>query len=314
MINLAPSRKTLVLGTALWGWGIERKDAYELLELFFENGGTIVDTAINYPISSRKEDFGLAIKWLADWRALHPQFKFSLIVKVGAVDNIGSSDVDLSSRSITNTTSRLRDEFGDSLACISIHWDNRGGDVSDYYLIEQTVDAMSKIEISNLSIGMSGIRFPELYYRANPSLSEKWIIQVKENFATSSAREAYHTFFPQAKYLAYGINLGGLKIEPSKNYSSIELRKICVPQALVNTLSEFISTNRSFQPSPTTLNELALAVSHANPWIAGVIIGPRNATQLISTLSYWDKLEQQVDRVKNFESLNILAKAIIENN
>lgn len=302
-----------MLGTALWGWGVERKDAYELLELFFENGGTLVDTAINYPISGRKEDFGEAIKWLADWKALHPQFKFSLIVKIGAMDNIGSSDVDLSFENIINTTSSLRDVFGDSLACISIHWDNRGGDAGDAYLISQTVSAMSKIEISNLTIGISGIKFPELYYRANPALSEKWVIQVKENFVTSSAREAYQIYFPHAKYLAYGINLGGLKIESSKKDSSIELRKISVPVPLVKKLSEFINTDNSFQPSPTNFNELALAVSHANPWIAGVIIGPRNAKQLMDTLNYWGKLDQQIGRVENFESLNILAKALIEN-
>ena len=51
-----PIDKTLVLGTALWGWGVDRNEAYKLLESFFENGGAVVDTSTNYPINKCKMD------------------------------------------------------------------------------------------------------------------------------------------------------------------------------------------------------------------------------------------------------------------
>lgn len=308
--NFMPSHKTLVLGTALWGWGVNRNEAYELLESFFENGGTIVDTSTNYPINKCKKDFGIVIKWLADWKALYESSKFSLIVKIGSMDNMGSPNFDLSPQNIISTTNSLRDKFGDSLSCISIHWDNRGGGINDNCLIDKTVDAMTRLESSGLAIGMSGIRFPELYYKANPVLSDKWIIQVKENFVTSSAREAYQDFFPLAKYLAYGINLGGLKIGPLRNDSSIKLREISVPLSLVEKLSTFISSNHGLQPSPNSLNELALIASYVNPSLSGVIIGPRNVKQLMSTIDYWRKLALCDNHLKNFEILNRLAKAI----
>ena len=223
---------------------------------------------------------------------------------------MGSPNFDLSQKNIINTTNSLRDKFGGSLSCISIHWDNRGGDIDDSLLIDKTVDAMSELESSGLSIGMSGIKFPELYYKANPSISDKWTIQVKENFLTNSAREAYKAFFPLAKYLAYGTNLGGLKIESLTSDSSINLREIRVPPSLVEELSTFLSSNHTLQPRPSSLNELALIASYVNPSLSGVIIGPRNVKQLTSTIDYWRKLELSESHLSNYHTLNGLAKNI----
>jgi len=284
-----------VLGTALWGWGVNRNDAYELLENFFENGGASIDTATNYPINKCNQDFGTAIKWLEDWKASNPNSKFSLIIKIGSIDNMGSAEIDLSAKNIIATKNRLRDKFEDSLSCISIHWDNRGGDMNDSCLIDETVEAMSKIEASGIAIGISGIKFPELYYKSNPALADKWMIQVKENFSTCLARDTYQDFFPRAKYLAYGINLGGLKTESPESDSSIELRKISIPLSLIEKISNYINLDHGFDPRPATLNELALAISHNNPSLSGAIIGPRNKKQLMNTLDYWGRLEQHVN-------------------
>jgi aryl-alcohol dehydrogenase-like predicted oxidoreductase len=110
MIDATPTKKKIILGTALWGWGITRAEAFSLLENYFINGGVIVDTATNYPINKCKKDFGLAIRWLVDWTYLHPNEKFSLIVKVGSKNNMGGPEVDLSPNTIIETTKRLRDD------------------------------------------------------------------------------------------------------------------------------------------------------------------------------------------------------------
>lgn len=307
-LNSTGLGKKLVLGTALWGWGVTRNDAYKMLDIFFEYGGEFVDTATNYPINKCKEDAGIAIKWLSDWKCLNKSSKFSLIVKIGSLDNIGSANIDLSRENIFSITDDLKDKFEDSLSCISIHWDNRGGHFDDFQLIDKTVDALTEIEESNISVGISGIRFPELYYKASPELSKKWIIQVKENFVTSLARTRYEEFFPFAKYLAYGINLGGVKIGSAENNSSIELRKISIPLSLVDILSDFMSSAHDFHPRPTTLNELALATSYAKKSLSGVIIGPRNISQLINTMNYWNRLKLESNNFIILDNLNKLKK------
>ncbi|MGE8484127.1 MAG: aldo/keto reductase [Pseudomonas sp.] len=308
MSTFTPDNKKLVLGTALWGWGIERREAYELLEHFLQSGGSIVDTATNYPINKHKEDFGLAVSWIADWVQQHGETGLALTVKIGSRDNMGSPDVNLTPDHIDRAADTLKNQFGDALSCISIHWDNRADDEYQLAAIAQTVDAMSKLEKAGLSIGLSGIKYPELYFKANPALAEKWIIQVKENFMTRAAREAYQTWFPKAKYLAYGINLGGLKIEAPKTNSSIELRQINIPQLLTERLGHFLNSDHGFAPRPMTLNELAMAASYVNPSLSGVVIGPRNIEQLENTLTYWKSLEEHADKPKGLQVFNQLSK------
>ena len=308
MSTFTPDKKKLVLGTALWGWGIERREAYQLLEHFLQSGGSTIDTATNYPINKHKEDFGLAASWMADWVQQHGDSSLELIVKIGSRDNMGSPDVNLTPDHIERAVDTLKNQFANALSCISIHWDNRADAEHQMAAIAQTVETMSKLEQAGLSIGLSGIKYPQLYFKADPALAEKWIIQVKENFMTRAAREAYQTWFPKARYLAYGINLGGLKIEAPKENSSIELRQINIPQLLTERLGNFLHTNHGFEPHPMTLNELALAVSYVNPSLSGIVIGPRNVEQLQNTLAYWKSLEEHADTPKGLQLFKQLTK------
>jgi len=290
MIDIAPANKKLVLGTALWGWGVTREEAFALLENYLQSGGGIVDTATNYPINKCKDDFGLAIKWLGEWKALHPRAKLALIAKIGSKDNMGGPETDLSHDSIIESYARLRDVFEDSLSCVSIHWDNRLGS-HEQAGIDQTVAAMSRIRESGLDIGLSGIKSPLHYRLANPDLSGDWIIQVKENFLTDQARQSYEEHFPYARYLAYGINMGGVKSDALNKDSSVNLRGIEVESAFLERLQSILGSDHGIEPRPTTLNELSLAFAYGNASLAGVIIGPRNVKQLVDTIDYWKRLE-----------------------
>lgn len=310
MSTFTPDNKKLVLGTALWGWGIERREAYQLLEHFLQSGGSIVDTATNYPINKHKEDFGLAVSWMADWVQQHGDSSLELIVKIGSRDNMGSPDVNLTPDHIERAADTLKNQFANALSCISIHWDNRADAEHQMAAIAQTVETMSKLEQAGLSIGLSGIKYPQLYFKADPALAEKWIIQVKENFMTRAAREAYQTWFPKARYLAYGINLGGLKIEAPKTNSSIELRQINIPQLLTERLGHFLNSDHGFEPRPMTLNELALAASYVNPALSGVVIGPRNVQQLENTLAYWESLKEHANKSVDVQIFNQLSKEL----
>jgi aryl-alcohol dehydrogenase-like predicted oxidoreductase len=293
---LTQDNKKLVLGTALWGWGIDRHEAYVMLENFLLMGGQFVDTAMNYPINKQEGDFALAVRWIADWVKCNQKSDLALTVKVGSSDNMGSPDVKLSPDDIEQAASTLLRQFDCSLSCISIHWDNRSDD--DCENIVQTVQAMSRLNQAGLRIGLSGIKHPELYLKADASLAEKWIIQVKENLMTRKARETYLPWFPEAKYLAYGINLGGLKSEVPEVGSSINLRKINIPQSFTEKLIDLIHSKHEFEPRPTSLNELAMAALYLNPALSGAVIGPRNLDQLKNTLGYWESLKKMADKEK----------------
>lgn len=288
--SASPKNKVLVLGTALWGWGIDRSTAYRLLDLFAARGGRSIDTATNYPINKCPQDFGLAINWLADWVAANGESTFSILVKIGAKDNSGSPVSNLGAPFVLNSAEELRSRFGRSLAGVSVHWDNRGAGDSD--AIRETVHAFASIKAADLSIGLSGIQYPEFYLNAEPSLARDWWIQVKENALTAEARLRYHGSFPDARYLAYGINMGGLKMEPAIESSSVALRGIRRPDALIERMKQFLDSDNRIRPAPKDLNDLALLGSYINTALSGVIIGPRTVEQLEFTLDYWKQLNE----------------------
>lgn len=289
----SPDQKILILGTALWGWGIDRETAHQMLDRFVALGGCIIDTAANYPINKRPEDFGLAVTWIADWIAANGTEHLSVLVKVGAMDNMGGPNSELGISNLIHSEAFFRTRFGAALAAIAVHWDNRGDDENDSDAIAETVNTLVKFQESGLSIGFSGVRRPYLYLKAAPEQADRWWIQVKENVQSGAARLNYAKYFPRARYLAYGINMGGVKNEPYSESSSVVLRGIKEPEKIIERLSGFIHSNHGIQPAPKNFNELALLTSYLNPALCGVIIGPRNKEQLESSMKYWDHLKTE---------------------
>lgn len=293
MSTIISTNKVIVLGTALWGWGVDRNEAYKILEYYVHCGGHFVDVATNYPINKVAKDYGVALTWLADWLALHPDVKMSIIVKIGSLNNMGGSESDLRPATINRVTDEIRASLGDSLYCISIHWDNR--DKEDVSSIADTVECMAKIFYSGINVGFSGINSPELYYKARPDLFDKWIIQVKENILTSSSRLAYKKYFPSASYIAYGINMGGIKQNTTSNISSLALRGGNVNKDIVVQLNDYLSSCKELNPSPKSFNDLALSYVYFCQSLDGCIIGPRSLGQLKNTITFWNKLKSLDD-------------------
>ena len=63
----APIADELVLGTAMWGWTVDKVTAFQLLDAWYAAGQRKVDTATNYPIDRVPEHFRLAEQILAEW-------------------------------------------------------------------------------------------------------------------------------------------------------------------------------------------------------------------------------------------------------
>ena len=113
LFQISPDKKIIVLGTALWGWGVDRSMAYQMLDRFIMQGGRIVDTATNYPINKRPEDFGLAVKWISDWIVSNGTKDLCVLVKVGATDNMGGSRVNLCSSFILEAADYIKKSFAE---------------------------------------------------------------------------------------------------------------------------------------------------------------------------------------------------------
>ena len=293
LLPASPSDKVLFLGTALWGWGTDRATAHRILDIFVAHGGRVVDTATNYPINRQHESFGLASRWIAEWMAANGNVALSVLAKFGATDNSGGANARLDPPFIRESENLLRQRFGPALAAMAIHWDNRGDVERDAEAIAETVAEMTRLQSGGLSIGFSGVRHPHLYQAAAPGLAGKWWIQVKENIVTDAARRHYEKAFPAATYLAYGINMGGAKLAPSAADSSMTIRGLSRPEHLIGQLAKFLESQHGLRPAPVTLNELALAYCYQNRALSGVIIGPRNAEQLVETLRFWSRLKSE---------------------
>lgn len=280
--------KRLILGTALWGWGVSKKEAFLILDNFVENGGLYIDCATNYPINKNIKDYGLALLWIEEWIKINNKRLF-IIVKVGSIDNLGTPNFDLSSNNILTVSKKLIDTFGDSLGCISVHWDNRTEN-KDFKLVQETVIALKEVkEKNNLSIGLSGIKNSRFYYEAMPDLADDWIIQCKENFLTQEARLNYQEYFPLAKYYAYGINMGGIKLSDEKSVSA-RIREINYSSKLKDVISTSLQDNLIIDNGLSTVNDLNMAFIFLKTIFNGIIIGPRTVEQLISTFKTWDVL------------------------
>lgn len=281
--------KRLILGTALWGWGVDKRDAFQILDHFVENGGSLIDVATNYPINKIPSDYGLALEYISGWIRSRRHKGLQVILKLGAIDNLGSSQFDLSRGRIESMVEEAHNLLSESLFCVSVHWDNRGQTLDDYAGIEETAEALRELNEKGFKIGLSGIRNPAAYQEFLGACCEDLWIQVKENLLTHSARDNYEQVFPNAKYLAYGLNMGGLKIEKYRSKSSRELRNITHPEWLVDSVKSFVADNGLY-PQVTSVSDLTLFHAFCNEKLSGVILGPRTQAQLKGALELWNRL------------------------
>src|SRR5215207_635760 len=101
-----------VLGTAMWGWTVDRSRAFDLADRFYELDGRWFDTASNYPISRDPARFGVAARWLADWCSTRHRIDGCVIAKVGALRNDGSDLCDLGPENLLCQFASMCDLFG----------------------------------------------------------------------------------------------------------------------------------------------------------------------------------------------------------
>lgn len=272
----------------MWGWAVNFNTAMNLLTKFVESGHSYVDCATNYPINGVIESNGLALRWIGRWLNRNPGVTLNLIVKVGAINNLGVQDNDITSAAIWAQYNYLLEHFGESLNCIMIHWDDRTENHLE--LLTDTINAMRAICVNNHAIGLSGIRHPRLYSDIAPDLVDKWIIEVKETILDNSVRLQYMPFFKKNLYYVYGINIAGSLGKNMGRNSTSYLRRL----SLIPSQREAFYSVFDIDPSDPAAAEAiywnTLSRFIACEDISGVIVGPRNLQQLNVNLSCWDSL------------------------
>ena len=76
--------KSLVLGTAQWGWNVSAREAFGLLDAWLQAGFRAVDCATNYPINRNPADFRAAEKILLEYVRAHGLHDLRVTMKSAA--------------------------------------------------------------------------------------------------------------------------------------------------------------------------------------------------------------------------------------
>jgi len=282
----------LILGTALWAWTVSKSQAFQLLDAFYEAGHRWVDAATNYPINKSADDFRAAEKILLAWIKANGINDLKVLMKVGSINNLYTPEHNLTPSFIHIVYQEYLHLFGDQLAEIMVHWDNRSAPQE----IRSTLEALDLIRQEGVKIGLSGIKHPAVYKELNRSFKFDWDIQLKHNLVYSDYSR-YALFHGRRRFLAYGINAGGLKF-PSSGYnqdSSTQVRNVPTEkyQDLLQKISQLLEQyNAQSNLAPLTrFNECSMIFTYYSPDIQGILIGPSKMEQLHSTLSFFKQLQ-----------------------
>ncbi len=301
--------ETLILGTAMWGWTMDRATCFELLDLFYAAGGREVDGATNYPINKDPGAFRLAEKILLEWIDAHQVTDLKVMMKLGSINNMRTPECNLSKSFLLFGLEEYQNTFGENLDTIMIHWDNR----DELDQIKETVAALAVARATGYRIGWSGLRCPDQYAEALAENPMPIRIQLKHNIL-QSAYSHYEAFHGKAQFIAYGINAGGLKLDTDhyRKDGSLKARGGDKESAaaIVSDLQRIVkqAAEKQGNPSPLSMNHLAMIYALQYPGIDQILIGPSRKEQLADCLN-WAENIAAYDYSDVFSSLKDLTDA-----
>ncbi len=275
----------------MWGWTTPPPLAFQLLDAWYEAGFREVDSATNYPINKNPEDFRKAEKILLDWIDSNSVNDLKVTVKVGSLNNLRTPEHLLTKSFLL----MMRDEyawlFGSNLDTFMIHWDNRDNPGE----IRESLEALDLARQRGLRIGLSGIRHPEIYGELNKDFGFDFRIQLKHNVLQSDYGR-YEAFHGSRRFVAYGINAGGLKLG-NADYSpqSSLLARGGNPetgQAAVEKIRQiFEEANRQKgRPALQEFFQAGMIFAFYQPDFEGILVGASSVEQLRVNLDFYRAL------------------------
>ncbi|GJM31288.1 MAG: hypothetical protein DHS20C18_02890 [Saprospiraceae bacterium] len=306
---MSDSRSTFpILGTAMWGWTVEKKICFDLLDTFYGRGFREVDAATNYPINRQPEDFRLSEKILQEWIAANGVKDLKIIMKVGSINNMRGPENNLSKSFLLMVLDEYQYLFSKNLSTLMIHWDNR----QQVDEIRSSLEALKIAREAGLKVGLSGIKYPEVYATLNREFQFSFCIQIKHNLLHSDYAR-YAAFHKNADFLSYGINAGGLKLDPEAYHelSSLKARggNIGEEHPIVEALNGALQkANQQLHiPRLSTFNHCGLIYAACHPDIQGILIGTSKVEQLKDTLSFMELIRQH-DYSSFYQNLQQIAQ------
>lgn len=292
------------LGTAMWGWTMEKSTCFALLDAYYQAGFRRVDTATNYPINGQAGDFRQAESWLAEWLVAHGIQDLEILVKVGSIDNLGGPDNRLEPSFLLMGLDYYRGLFQQNLSCFSLHWDNR----SEAQEIQKTLDVLHKAQDQGLETGLSGIKHPEVYATLLPETGLNPWLQVKHHLFQSQL-DYYQQLLPYTRPLAYGITAGGIK--RNKQYQSQNSLQVRggVNHDLARKQEALEDLFRQLAVEIPSVHHLGLLHAWHHPAIQGVLLGPSRIAHLESSLRFLEQLQSEKSWQETAEKIKAWQKS-----
>lgn len=308
MNNYPAEIPKLVLGTAMWGWTMPPKRCFEVLDTFYQHGFRAIDGATNYPINKQPDDFRRAEQILQEWIRANQITDLEVMMKIGSINNLRSPEHNLTYSFMMMCLDEYRFKLGDNLNMLMVHWDNRDTPAE----IEDSFRALKHANEKGLDVGLSGIRHPELYAKINRQYQLDFQIQIKHNLLHSDYQR-YAAFHGKRRFITYGINAGGLKLDVKayEQDSSLKVRggNIAQPPPMLEKLKVVIEAeNKKKARSPiTNFNECGLTYAFHSPDIAAILLGTSNKQQLQESIRFYQSLQTGV-RTDFYEKLRGLVR------
>ncbi|MCI5083049.1 MAG: aldo/keto reductase [Saprospiraceae bacterium] len=283
----------LILGTAMWGWTCPKEQCFELLDTFYQEGFREVDAATNYPLNGNTDQFRLSENILKEWIDTHGVRDLKVMIKVGSLTNVRTPENNLTKSFLLMMLDEYRFLFGESLDTYMIHWDNRDNKTE----IQESLEAMQIAAEHGLRIGLSGIKHPKIYQALNQDFGFDFRIQIKHNLL-QSAYAHYAPFHGQTRFITYGINAGGIKLDISEYHeqSSLKARggNVEAEAPIVAKLRPIIAqaNKRTDRPQITNFNHCGMTYAFHSPDISGILLGTSRTTQLQQSITFYRLLKQ----------------------
>ncbi len=295
----------LLLGSAMWGWNTPKETVFNLLDEWYAQGFRQVDAATNYPINKNPSDFRLSEKILLEWIKTHGISDLQVMMKIGSVNNLFTPEHILTKSFILMMLDEYQHLFENNLHTIMVHWDNREKEEE----INETLEAFLIAKNKGLNIGLSGIKHPNIYFELNKKYNFDFSIQIKHNVIHSDYQR-YVPFHGKRRFITYGINAGGLKLNADKYSEKSTLKTrggdIENEPPILQKIKKAISIfNKENSPPPITgFFQIGMINAYYHPDIQGILIGASKMEQLNENIRFY-RLLQEVDYSHLFNHLTI---------
>jgi len=283
---------SLILGSAMWGWTTPAATAHAMLDEWYAQGFREVDTATNYPIDKDPAHFRLAEKILKEWIKANGVHDLEVMVKVGSVNNLFTPEHILTKSFLLMMLDEYRNLFGTNLNTFMVHWDNR----DQAQKIKESLEALATAREMGLKTGLSGIRHPDVYAKLNEGFGFDFRIQIKHNILHSDYQR-YAAFHGKQRFITYGINAGGIKLDPAgyAPTSTFKARggQVTSEPVIVQEIRDFIKTlDTGTLPQPVhAFYQVGMINAYHHPDILGILLGPSKVEQLKHSIDFYQALK-----------------------